>query len=459
MPQHEITPHAGQVSGPAIKVILVLLDGLGDRSYAELGNQTPLAAAATPNLDRLSALGANGLFHASFPGECLPSETAHYLMFGYDRSRFPGRGLLEAAGEGVALEEGDVAVLAHLAGVDFDKKGIARLVHGRDDIPGGKKNLYSFYRRIARYDCAGLRFELHHIGRNDGILRIRGGASPDISDSDPILRGAAVARVMPVSGSLEPAKAKKTAGALNDYLSWCHVQLAQLQKKRGAKTAQKPPTFLVTQRAGRRIAQVPFGEKWGFHPALMASGGVYKGLAAELGFDFIPVKDSTRPGRDLAGRVDTALTDASHDFIHVHTKVPDEQSHKGDPGTKKQAVEKLDTGLDGLVRALGRRDDLLVVVTSDHSTPSRSNTMVHSGEPVPLLMAGGAIRRDRMDRFDEISAADGGLGYLQGAQLMYMILNAADRAILSGLRLGNKPRPYMPVNYPAFQLLPPGKTR
>ena len=88
------------------------------------------------------------------------------------------------------------------------------------------------------------------------------------------------------------------------------------------------------------------------------------------------------------GRADTALTDSSHDFIHVHTKVPDEQSHNGDPGTRKQAVEKLDAGLDGLVRALGQRDDLLVVVTADHSTPSRSTTMVHSGEPVPLLMAG-----------------------------------------------------------------------
>lgn len=459
MPQFEITPHAGQASGSGMKVILVLLDGLGDRSYAELGNQTPLAAADTPNLDRLSAQGANGLFHASFPGECLPSETAHYLMFGYDRSRFPGRGLLEAAGEGVALEENDVAVLAHLAGVDFDKQGIPRILYGRDDIPGGKKKLDSFYRRIDRYECFGLRFELHHTRRNDSILCIRGGASPDISDSDPILKGAAVARIMPVSGSSEPAAAQKTAEALNYYLSWCYAQLAQSEKKRSANPAQKRPNFLVTQRAGRRIAQVPFGGKWGVTPALIASGAVYKGLAAELGFDFIPVKDCPHPGRDLAGRVDTALTDLSHDFIHVHTKVADEQSHKGDPGTKKQAVEKLDAGLDGLVRALGQRDDLLVVVTSDHSTPSRTNTMVHSGEPVPLLMAGGAIRRDRVDRFDEISAAAGGLGYLQGGQLMYMILNAADRAILSGLCLGSKPVPYMPIDYPGFQLVLPGKTK
>ena len=68
-----------------MKILLVLLDGLGDRSYAELNDQTPLQAAAVPNLDRLAALGGNGMFHASFPGECLPSEMAHFLMFGYVR--------------------------------------------------------------------------------------------------------------------------------------------------------------------------------------------------------------------------------------------------------------------------------------------------------------------------------------------------------------------------------------
>jgi len=33
------------------KVILLILDGLGDRPIKELGNKTPLEAAHTPNLD------------------------------------------------------------------------------------------------------------------------------------------------------------------------------------------------------------------------------------------------------------------------------------------------------------------------------------------------------------------------------------------------------------------------
>ena len=46
-----------------MKIILVLLDGIGDRSYKLLDRRTPLQAATTPNLDRLAQMGSNGLFH------------------------------------------------------------------------------------------------------------------------------------------------------------------------------------------------------------------------------------------------------------------------------------------------------------------------------------------------------------------------------------------------------------
>ena len=97
------------------KCILILLDGLGDRAYAQLGDQTPLQAARTPCLDRLAAIGANGLYHAARQGEALPSENAHFAMFGYEPEFFPGRGPLEALGAGIDLAMEDVAVLAHFA--------------------------------------------------------------------------------------------------------------------------------------------------------------------------------------------------------------------------------------------------------------------------------------------------------------------------------------------------------
>lgn len=66
-----------------MRCILLLLDGLGDRSHPQLDHRTPLQAASTPNLDKIASLGMNGLFHSHLQGTALPSELAHFLMFGY----------------------------------------------------------------------------------------------------------------------------------------------------------------------------------------------------------------------------------------------------------------------------------------------------------------------------------------------------------------------------------------
>ena len=93
----------------------MLLDGLGDRAQTRLDNLTPLQAADTPQLDRFAQNGANGLFHATIQGQSLPSENAHFVMFGYDLNDFPGRGVLEALGENISLVADDTALLSHLA--------------------------------------------------------------------------------------------------------------------------------------------------------------------------------------------------------------------------------------------------------------------------------------------------------------------------------------------------------
>jgi len=77
-------------------------------------------------------IGANGLFHADRPGMALPSENAHFSLFGYELDEFPGRGALEALGAGVEISVDDVAVLAHLASVKV-KDNTLILQKGRPD--------------------------------------------------------------------------------------------------------------------------------------------------------------------------------------------------------------------------------------------------------------------------------------------------------------------------------------
>ncbi|MDY6990453.1 MAG: alkaline phosphatase family protein [Thermodesulfobacteriota bacterium] len=432
-----------------MKTILVLLDGLGDRSYEILGDRTPLQAALTPNLDRLARRGSNGLFHASLPGQCLPSEIAHYLLFGYDLEGFPGRGLLEAVGYGIEFHDSDVLCLAHIASVTW-KEGIPILAEKRP--PMADEELGHLFSAIASHKAQGILFRLQQTRSNDAILIASGQVSPWFSDSDPMRVGQAMAKIWPLSNNPEPESAAQTAEAMNAYLTHCHGVLSEQEVNRRREANGLPPAnFLATQRCGRRAEQEPFDQKWGMAGMFIASGAIYEGLAHELGLTFIRAKDTDKPGEDLRERIALALADHAHDFIHVHTKVPDEAAHTGDPKRKEAAISSLDRGLDGLVQAVETRDDLLIVVTADHSTPSMG-PLIHSGEPVPVMLVGPTVRRDGVNAFDEVSTAGGSLGMLRGRELMLTILNHADRSAMLGHHLGKGKRPYIPGAYDPFKL-------
>lgn len=425
-----------------MKILLILLDGLGDRAYKELGYKTPLLAAHTPNLDYLAKIGSNGLYHASIPGECLPSEIAHYLMFGYKRDDFPGRGLLEAVGDNVSFQDDDILCLSHLTRISFEN-GVPTLKKGRDEITENKETLGRLFRSISEYETEGITFRLVQTRRNDATLIMSGNVSPYISDSDPIVRGNPIASIEPVEDNPEPEMAENTARALNEYLNYCHKVLSAKDHK---------ANFLVTQRCGRRITQKPFEKLWGLKGLLMASASIYTGLANEIGLDYITVKDSKNPGKDLAERISFALKDNEHDFIHVHTKAPDEAAHKGTPEHKKEIISELDKAFTGSIKEINKKDDLLVAITADHSTPSDS-PLIHSGEPVPVMIAGSDVRRDNVDTFNEINAASGCLGFLRGRELMMMLLNYADRSVLTSHQLGGKMHTYYPGKYQVFGII------
>lgn len=432
-----------------MKIVIILLDGLGDRSYEVLNYRTPLQAAETPNLDGLARRGCSGLFHAGLPGQCLPSETAHYLLFGYDAKGFPGRGLLEAVGYGIPFQDHDVLSLAHLSNVSL-RKGVPFLNHGRGDIEGD--GLDELYKAISIYEAEGISFLLHRTRPNDAVLIMRGGTSPFVSDSDPMLKGKPMAMIRPLRESPEPEKSARTARAMNRYLSWCHRVLDDHEVNRRRRFGNLPPAnFLATQRCGRRISQEPFEKRWGLSGLLIASGAVFGGLAHELGLSFVGMKDGPDPEEDLRERIRLGLANTFHNFVHIHTKVPDEAAHKGDPKGKERAISALDRGLNELVRAVETRDDLVIGVTADHSTPSIS-PLIHSGEPVPVTIAGPTVRRDRVKAFDEVSAASGCLGLLRGRELMLTLLSFSDRSLLLGQRLGETEGAYFPETYEPFKV-------
>ncbi len=419
-----------------MKCLLLLLDGLGDRGQPLFEGRTPLWSARTPNLDRLASLAATGLFHPLSQGVPLPSEVAHFLLFGYSLEEFPGRGALEAIGGGIKLEESEVAILARLVNVIPRERHLI-LQHDSPDL--SPEELKALASAISSFSQEGVEIRFFLLQGPSGVLTLKGDVSHHLTDSNPIYPGRPLLEIRPLK-----TEAQRTARVLNKYLIWCHRVLEahpvnQERYSLGLATANA----LATQRAGRLRPVTPFVQKWGLKGAFIGTGSVYQGLTKLLGMEMILDRDTKDPENDLRRRLSKALDLKGFDFVHVHTKAPDEAAHTKDPKEKLKVIEALDRALTPLLNFWEKERDELLVITADHSTPS-SGAMIHSGESVPLLMLNRHTRRDNVRRFNEIDCASGALGQVRGKELMALVLNFLDRGKLFGLRDSPIDQPYFP---------------
>src|SRR5437870_3980542 len=105
------------------KLVLVVLDGLGDLASGGSDSSTPLETAATPHLVMLTQSGAQGRMLPVAQGITPGSGPGHLALFGYDPLEYQvGRGIIEALGLGLELRAGDVAARANFC--TLDEKGI-----------------------------------------------------------------------------------------------------------------------------------------------------------------------------------------------------------------------------------------------------------------------------------------------------------------------------------------------
>ncbi|HDP69694.1 MAG TPA: 2,3-bisphosphoglycerate-independent phosphoglycerate mutase [Actinobacteria bacterium] len=414
-----------------MKVLFVTLDGLGDRPAPELDGKTPLEAAYIPNLNKLASYGITGMLNSLPPGIAPGSDMAHFVLFGYPLDEFPGRGVFEAVGEGLDLNYEDVVLRASFASV-AEENGCLKIASR--GIGAEEEVCRELVKEITDDEIEGANIRFAYNSKRQGIIFMSGDVNPDITDSDPFCNDLPVIKIQTMLDAKDKEKAEITARALNAYLRKIYFQLKDHPINIERIKRDLPPlNFLLTKWASKRKKLVSFTDKFGFKAAMVASSVLFKGMASEIGMDFIELLYLEDAGEDFEKRLLAArkALEGDYDFIHVHTKVPDEAAHTKKPVFKKEVIEKLDGAFGSILSKFG--DDTLIVVTSDHSTPS-SGSLIHSGEPVPIIIIGKNVRVDNVKEFGEKACVPGGLGKIDGRDLMNIILNLTDRARYFGSR-------------------------
>jgi len=428
--------------------LFIILDGLADRPQRLLDGKTPLEAAHTPYLDRLAELGTNGLLVPLAPGIPLESEMAHFLLFGYAVEQFPGRAAFEAIGRGFSLVPDTVVLLASFASTSIvDGKVRRDSILWEENQEQDEEDCRELCVAIETYEANGIHFSLQSCGRCEALLTLSGNPSRYVSDVDPFYNGALVARALPLEEDPRQENAERTAAALNDYLLWARRRLWRhplnsKRKRRGAPVID----FLLTKWAAIRPDIPPFEEQNGLRAASVENYPLYLGIARVCGMTPITVPRRAGVAEDFHEKLLAAqeLFRRGYEFVHVHTKGPDVAAHRKDPLGKKTAIEAIDSVLGPLVTRMEKEQDLLIVVTGDHATPS-SGPLIHSGEAAPIVIAGGPnVLSDDVKAFNERAAITGGIGRIQGMDLMPLLLNFTDRIRLHGVRHQRQARPYWP---------------
>ena len=407
-------------------IVVFLLDGLADRAHDALGGRTGNEVAATPTLDALAARGSTGLLYAVGPGRAPSSEVAHWSMLGYRPDEFPGRAVFEALGRGQDVSREHVFAYAALRPAERREDGW--WLAGRPDPDTDSELAEQLVERCDGIEVDGLTFSLAHVWRGEAVLRISGGADERVTDSDAFFRAwHPVLRPQP----LVP-EAERTAAACE---AWTREVMGRLEGQR---------FNVITLKWFGRPRPVPsFLERHGVSGAFAADSAFLRGLGLALGLEAVDAPETDDPVGDLRGRVTLARErlDAGDTFVFCHQKTTDAAGHTKDPAVKRDTIAALDAALVDLPI-----DRAIVCITGDHATPA-SPDVIHSGDPVPLLVAGPGVRADGVTEFGELPFAAGILGQLRGPDLMPVLLNAADRPLF----LGSRPTPFDGADgYPAL---------
>jgi len=400
-----------------MKYIVIIGDGMTDRPLKELGGETPLQRAFTPNMDRLAQEGIIGSVRTVPPGYHPGSDVANLSILGYDpRKYYTGRAPLEAASIGVALGDNDVAYRCNLVTLRYDKENTSAIM---EDYSAGHISSHEAEILIKEVnDTLGnekIRFYpgvsyRHLMVWRGGIDKMKTTPPHDISGRE----------IMPYLPSGEGA----------DKLRYLIEKSRELLKNhpinhKRIEQGKNPATSIWLWGQGRAPKMPKFKELYGIEGAVISAVDLVKGIGVYAGLRVIDVPGATGYlDTNYEGKVEYAIRALDEvDLVMIHIEATDETGHEGKVDLKIRAIEDFDSRVIGpVLDGIKRFDDYRVLVLSDHPTPIELKT--HINEPVPfaILSSKDSGVKNKDKTFSESSASKTEVFVDEGWKLIGMLL-------------------------------------
>ncbi len=379
------------------KIVLLVGDGLGGLPL-EPGGKTELETAKTPHLDALARRGTLGLSIPVLPGIAPGSGPGHLGLFGYDPLQFKiGRGVLEALGIDFELGPNDVAIRGNFCTLDA-AGNISDRRAGRIGSDIGAK----LCAKLDQIKIPGVDVFVRPVKEYRLVIVFRAaGLGGNVADTDPQATG-----VPPLTAVARTDCSTRTAEVANEFL----------RQAREILKGDAPANFLTLRGIDKLPAIPTFEEVYGLRAGAIAVYPMYRGLARLVSMS---VLDAGQTLDDQMARLAASWND--FDFFFIHFKYTDSTGEDGNFAAKVQRTEELDGCLP---KIMALKPDVLIV-TGDHSTPSKMKS--HSWHPVPTMLVADTCRFDGSTEFGEAACLRGGLGQFEAKYLMLMAMAHAGR--------------------------------
>ena len=400
-----------------MKYLIVLGDGMADEPIASLQNKTCLQAASKPAIDKIAALGRCGLLDTIPEGFAPGSEIANMSVMGYDVPKvFEGRGSLEAASMGVAIEDGEMAMRCNLICIENSK--IKNHSAGHISNEEAEELILFLQKELGNEQInffPGVSYR--------HLLKIKGGKKQLKCTPPHDVPGTPFADVMIEA---ENEEARGTADLLNDLI----LKSQQL--------LENHPVNLKRAAAGKDKANSIWPWSPGYKPDMktllelyqLKSGSVIsavdliRGIGVYAGLKVIEVEGITGLyNTNYEGKAQAAIEALrADDFVYLHIEASDEAGHEGDVDLKIRTIEYLDSRVVKTIwDEVSKWDEpVTIAILPDHPTPCAIKT--HTNKPVPFIIYRPGEAPDDVQIYDEFACEKGSYGLLKGMEFMQTLI-------------------------------------